>query len=66
MHETLYECKFTAEQVQNLIEILEYTMEDCLEGKLGEELEIDEQRMDEIIAVLREAKKRRSAQKIAS
>lgn len=65
MNEKVYQVKFTAEQVQNLIEILEYTLEDCLEGKLGEELEIDEQRIDEIITALREARKRPLAQSYA-
>lgn len=56
MDEQFYQCKFTAEQIQNLIEILEYTLENCLEGTLGDELEIDEQRIDEIITALREAR----------
>ena len=56
MDEQFYQCKFTAEQIQNLIEILEYTLENCLEGTLGDELEIDEQRIDEVITALREAR----------
>lgn len=57
MAKDVFKCRFTGEQIHNLIEILEYTIEDCLEGRIGEELEIDNHRVEEIIKVLRGAKR---------